>query len=330
MKQSILLVLGLYSYCLCAQPIITSAIIPEPGDSIHLIRCNETDPLDAMTGANQTWDFSGLTQQSVMGEYYYNFQIPNDTPHGDRYPTAFLAASTPDTQFVYYTLNGGTLELVGAVAEVPVFGTAFSDYSNNETETVFPMQLGTTWSDEFSGTNVVGGFSAPFSGTASGAADGYGTLILPTGAYNNVVRNRQERTYQLQGAPFMESSTLWIYSVPDTKLWLLSIEEIDGGDQLVYYNDSPQIINHAKEAKASGQIFIHPNPVQAGQSLTIGSETGKVTEVALTDFSGRKITTCKGLEINRFDLPTGLMPGIYYLSLKNHSGHFFEKIIVTE
>lgn len=208
MKRMILLLGGLYAYALCAQPTVTSLIIPKPGDSIHLIRCNETDPQDGLTGANQTWDFSGLTQQAVNGEYYYNWHDPQDTPHGDRYPDAFLAASTPDTQFVYYTFDGTTLELVGAVAEVPVFGTAFSDYENNETETVFPLELGSSWSDEFNGDNVAGGFSAPFNGTVSGEADGYGTLILPNGTYTNVVRDRQERTYQLQGSPIVESSTL--------------------------------------------------------------------------------------------------------------------------
>ncbi len=327
MKQPILLVLGLYAYCGHAQPTVTTAIIPTFGDSLHYVWAGAADPLDGLTGAGQTWDFSSLASNQQQPDYYFKFLDPANTPHADRYPNAELAATTPDDNYIYYALSNGTLELVGAVAEVPNFGTAFSDYDNNETETVFPMDFGNSHSDTFDGTNSVGAFSSDFNGTWSAQVDGYGTLVLPIGTFTNVLRTKEERTFNLTGVPG-ESSTLWRYSTPDRSLWLLSIEQFDNGSpDLVFYASSPQVVTSSREVGPAG-FSIFPNPVKAGQQVIFENGNGRTAEVVLSDFSG-KIFSEKMLNDGKFELSPDLPPGLYFLKIKNSEGGFFtEKIIV--
>lgn len=327
MKQSVLLLVGLYAYSLCAQPTISTDIIPAFGDSLHYVWANETDPLDNLTGANQTWDFSSLEANANNPDYYFKFIDPANTPHIDRYPNAELAAMTPGGEFVYYVLTNGTLELMGGVAEVPVFGTAFSDYDNHETEVVFPIQYGDSHTDIFDGNNEAGGFSAAFAGTWSAEVDGYGTLILPSGTFENVLRIKEERTYNITGAP-SEMSTLWRYASAEHSLWLLSIEEFsNGGDAQVFYADSPNIINSVNENRLPG-FSIFPNPVKAGQSINIKNIDEEIDAAFLVGFSGNLISR-NIIKYNRLHVPTDLLPGVYFLKIISKDGRFFsEKIIV--
>ncbi len=319
--------LGLYAYCGYAQPTVTSAIVPVFGDSLHYVWADSADPLDGQTGGNQTWDFSSLAPHPLHPDYYFKFMDPADTPHADRYPGAELAAVTPDGNFVFYVLTNGTLELMGATAEVPTLGTAFSDYDNNESEVVFPINFGDSHSDTFDGTNSLGAFSGDFDGTWSAQVDGYGTLVLPIGTFTNVLRTKEERTFNITGMPGL-SSTLWRYSTPDRSLWLLSFERFDDGspDQ-VFYASSPQVVTSSVEVRPAG-FAIYPNPVQAGRQVVFENLDGRFAEMVLSDFSG-KIIAGKTLYDGQITMSADLPPGFYFLKFKNAEGGVFtEKIIV--
>ena len=334
MKKSLLWICGcwLAFFSLSAQPTITDVIIPEAGDSIHLIRCAPADLQEEASGANQNWDFSGLSPSASDPEFYFKFLAPQNTPFGDRYPTADLAAINADSQFVFYTYDGQTLELIGAVAEVPNFGNAFADYTNAETEERFPVTYNDSGSDDFAGMNVTSVASANFSGSVSGVADAYGTLILPSGTFPNVLRVKDERTYQVAGAP-AEMSTLYRYMSLDYPLWLLSIETFtNGGDPIIFYQDSPNLLTSTTFLETLTPVEVFPNPLSSGQSLRVTCEDRVEQAFALYNATGQRISLTEPNRIAentyQVNLPAAIPAGIYFLEIPFKNGSHLEKIVL--
>ena len=315
-----------------AQPEVSNLIIPEFGDSIHLIKCMPADFQENAFGANQNWDFSGLTGEVAEPDYFFKFLDPQSTLHGDRYPDSELAAINADTQYVYYNMENGVLQLIGAVSEQPGFGTAFADYDNEETEEVFPIAFENTWSDNFDGLNVLGGFSAPFNGTVEGEVDGYGTLILPSGTFDNVLRIKEERTYTVSGsAP--TSSMMYRYVSADYNLWLLSMESFPSGPPLIYYRDTPIIISSNSDLDFSSQIQLMPNPVSVNDLLYIKMGGHTLQAIQVYDVNGRGTP----LEFNansnssvELKLPKNLSSGHYIIQGVLGDGIFSKKIIIVD
>ncbi len=253
---------------LFAQPTADQNIIPQFLDSLAMVQCQSADAQDALNGADQTWDFSGLSPDPIEPDYFFKFFDPQNTPHADRYPEAELAAINADSNFIYYRVENDAILLIGAVAEVPNFGTAFSDYEVPETEEVFPVEYLNSWADDFSGTNSAGPISSPFTGNVSGEVDGYGTLILPNGTFNQVLRVKEERSLRIMGAPEMQS-TLYRYVSQDYPLWLLSIEIFPTGPPIIFYQKDPLVISSLPVLVPAPQIHFSPNPISTGSQLTI-------------------------------------------------------------
>ncbi|MFK7770617.1 MAG: T9SS type A sorting domain-containing protein [Saprospiraceae bacterium] len=314
-----------------AQPSVDDIIIPNFQDSIHLIKCASTDFQASTTGENQTWDFSNLQPDATNPEYYFKFFDPQDAPHFDRYPQADIAAINADSQWVYYNYeNNNLMELIGAVFDDPNFGIAYGDYSNFETEEKFPIQYENGWTDAFDGTNVFGAFSTAFSGTVEGEVDGYGTLILPSGTFENVLRIKENRTYTIPGTPTM-TSTMYRYVSSDYNLWLLSMESFPTNPPLIYYQDNPEIISATNDIDYSFDLKIAPNPIQRGTDLQLQMSHHDFISIELFDLFGKRITTkrSEGSTAN-LTIPNSLHPGIYFIHGILIDGFFSKKIIVTD
>ncbi len=312
-----------------AQPVISDIIIPEFGDSIHLVNCVSADFQEDASGMNQSWDFSGLSADPSDPDYYFKFFSPGDTPFADRYPTASLAAINADSQYVYYILENGLLQLIGAVAEVPMLGYAYSDYSNPESEEFFPIEFNDTWSDTYDGDNVLGSFSNPFNGTVDRTVDAFGTLILPSGTFENVLRTKTERTFSTTGIE--NSSTLYTYTSEDYKLWLLSMEIFDDNTEIIFYQDNPQIImTSVRDYSLGDQITVFPNPVIAGEVFNVKHEALNVENLNLFNASGQQmnISLNTGAERTEVVFNERISPGLYYLKGFIGNEFFVKKIII--
>ncbi len=324
----LLLCLPLQSF---SQGSVSIAIIPAIGDSIHLVKCTVADFQEDASGPNQNWDFSGLSADPTNPDYFFKFLAPQQTPYPTQYPQAFLAAINPDSQYVYYQLDNGVLQLVGAVAEEPSLGTAFANYENAETEEVFPISYENTWSDNFDGNNVIDPFSVAFSGTVSGEVDAFGTLTLPSGTFTNVLRIKEERSYVISGtAP--TSSTMYRYVSADHHLWLLSMESFSSGPPLIYYQDMPSIVSTTQALDFSAEIQLHPNPISAGQVLQVQCESQALEALSLYSATGKRYaleTSFDGQSSFQLSMPQELSPGIYSLQGLMENGFFVKKIYVV-
>lgn len=139
--------------------------------------------LPSNTGANQVWDFSALTTNTVVD--VVTFTTVASTPNGASYSGATLADDDGLGAYTYYKSTATQYELVGV--DDPNLSL---NLSNTAIAAIWPVTMGYTNTDVFSGTaNSPAAGSGTAAGTITTVASGTGTLILPGGAsYTNVLQ----------------------------------------------------------------------------------------------------------------------------------------------
>ena len=140
------------------------------------------------TGANQVWNFSAYTSNTVVTVGTYT--TVSSTPNGTAYVTATLAESDGQGGYTYSKATATQYEIVG------VETSGFSlNFSNTAIAAIWPVSYGYTNTDTFSGTAASGTATGTSNGTINSAASGTGTLIIPGGAsFTNVLQVKANQT----------------------------------------------------------------------------------------------------------------------------------------
>ncbi|MBK8498683.1 MAG: T9SS type A sorting domain-containing protein [Flavobacteriales bacterium] len=329
MKRSLpLFVLGLSS-SLVAQPTITSLNMPLVGDVVSVALCSDAvdaNALNASAGAMQTWDFSGL---SVNANEQFNFVDPAGTLWANDYPGSDLCGISWDGSHSYYASSASALDTEGNAFIIP--GTPPEDTAkvilsaDMERMLELPYTYGASHSDAFSGLFSVLGFNATVDGTIDLEADGYGTLVLATGTYANVVRYHFNRVQNntILGQTTTSTKEQWGWVSADHRFWLLLMEinsTTGVTDEVVWFNTDPTLAGPSNVADAAAApIGIYPNPAEVGSAITlVGAQRAPGAQAVLFDASGRVARTFRpGI----MQLPTdGLQAGAYVLRLTAANG----------
>lgn len=128
-------------------------------------------------GADQTWDFSSATLQ--MNAASCAVTAPAGTPYAAQFPTANMVQAVTvgsSTTYSYFNLTSGQLDML---AENMSAGNG-TIYTTPKTPVIFPF----AYPDYFIDDYVKDGTSY----SVSRAVMGYGTVILPTGTYTDVIK----------------------------------------------------------------------------------------------------------------------------------------------
>lgn len=328
----ILACISLWGY---AQPTITQSNIPLIGDNVTIALCS--DPVnEGSSGANQTWDFSGLTENS-QGTFMY--VDPSTTPKADSFPDANLCGISWDGSYSYYKVSPSALEAVGYVTPVPPSDTAMIVFDGFEQIVQLPYTYNDDFLDNFDGTNYVPGVGAlDFDGTLDFEADGYGTLILPTGTYTNVVRyhfNRSQTNY-FNGFPAnTQTKEQWAWVSADYRFWLLLMEEsFDGFNttELVWYDKAPLSVITGVVSHEATDVSIYPNPTGKGEQVNISWASDEVATVSLFSLDGKLLQEKNiGLTngVNGFNLPN-LNSGVYLIKIQGLDKVYNQRISILD
>ncbi|NDC42735.1 MAG: hypothetical protein EBZ77_14505, partial [Chitinophagia bacterium] len=270
MKKALLLFLSVVAVAgsLLAQPTLTAATnSPVAGDVFFSHTCDTTGVRTGATGASVTWNFAGLSATGSIDTFGL---VPcSATPYCGMFPGSSLASpSGGGSDFTYFKSTSTTFEAMGNVSTMDT--TVFSD---PEVQTYFPM----TYNSGYYDTSLVIGTGYQYRFHDSFRCDGWGTLVLPTGTYNNVLRIRQTTTMLIDIFGFTTSSS-W-----DTYTWyrsgfhfpLLSVScDTTGPTQapanVAYYTNFTTAVPDASPRQTAMRIY--PNP--ASQTLTIEAATG--------------------------------------------------------
>lgn len=335
MKSIFTLLTILIAFSVNAQPNITVNNLPQWGDTTIISICSDTvNP--GSPGAMITWDMSHLTEDQ---QQYFLFYDPAMAPVHDSFPGADLAGESWEFSYSFYNTSATSLSVRGYTFPSST-DTIIEIYDDLQDIARFPLTYNSIFTDTFSGTSyipMVGPIA--FDGTLDFEADGYGTLILPNGTYNNVVRYHfiAQRTNYIGGFPSgTQTKEQWGWISEDHRFWLLLMEinTVSGfSNSLVWYDKDPyNNLSIGIESANSKDIGVYPNPLRSGEKLKIKWQGNEWAVVQIFDASGRIVRSeerMMNVGLNTVDTGTNVA-GVYFLRISSEAEVFTNRISIIE
>jgi hypothetical protein len=325
MKRKLTLAAGLALALVgTAQPTLTFATnAPVVGTQYTLHYDGEYVP-PGSAGASQTWDLTGLSTDSID---VLQLVAPASTTNGDQFPEATVAEiSSPVT--TYYKVSANGIYFAGSDD-----GTSIIANAPMPKYLAFPCTMGSSWSSPQAAQFSYDGNDVFRSGTASGAVDGYGTVIMPWGTVQNVLRIHQQNVLQDSLALFTMHYTYdsYLYYVPGQSFPLAELvtATLDMGF------GTPQVTQFCRwtEALSTGtpdrvgtgsDLSLYPNPAGGAVTIEMPATFEANADVRIVDATGRVICQDRVNALSGTVVGLDLMdirPGVYTVLLSDGAGH---------
>ena len=265
------------------EPILGNVNTKQLYDSVGLVPKN--------IGANQVWDFSAFTIKSSTETS--NYIAPTSAPNGASYTGVTFVESYGSANYFYMKVTATRYELVGV--QNPNFKLNLS--SNTATEFMWPITMGYSLSDAFSGTASANNMNGSVSGNASTLGSGTGTLILPGGmSYTGVLQVKMSLTAHasfLFGLQTVDLKVLQhIYYAANNKFPLLTVlyTDVTGA----YTSKSADIkVNSAivgiHDLNVDDTFTIFPNPAKNYFNVSLYNITNANCIVEIINTMGQTI-----------------------------------------
>jgi hypothetical protein len=296
---------------------------PIPGDVFTSYNADTTGVLNGTAGANQIWNYANLvinTTTTVM-----NYVDPSTTPYTSSFPTATVCY-TNSPLYSYMKANATEYSILG------ISSSSYTlIYSDPEILFNYPFSYGQSITDSLKGSYTVSGFSFYRSGTRTTTADGYGTLILPSGTYTNLLRVKVIQDYKdstsLGSVTYVyNTSYVWYDGVhKNASFRIYNTSNTNGGStSTARFVTISSVVSAISEINTMKDIIqIYPNP--AIDNITVNVPQNALLEI--TDIKGqliRSISNC-GDEtiIDLKDLPGG----VYFIKAITKKGIAVNKFV---
>lgn len=292
MKAKLLTALCAMALHTSAQPVILNGDkIPTPGMSVA-ISTGSGAAGTGSAGAAQTWDLSGVSFTQIGN---FITVSPASTPHAASFPSATYAYTFSNT-YSYFNASSTKMEVLGYTIVSPGSG---NDYTPNpRTVLKFPFNFGNSLTDDW---QKAGGSVNSVTLTY----DAYGTLIMPTKTYQNVVRVKED-----YGSGAVDYQ--WYILNP-----LMSVLVFDHNTSTFYYvGATATAVNAPASSRYKAEIY----PTPAKEKLTLALSDSPLQndlKLSIMNMSGQVISE---LDINSqvTDISTDELPsGIYVYQLKD-------------
>ena len=304
MKKLFLLPILLISSTLVrSQPVITNAEDFDIGTVLTFQKCNTTGVSAGNSGANQTWDFSMLPSlPDITTEWMLD---PSTTTNGNLFPTANLVVKVSNGQFTYVNKTINENNIIGFVDTTSTFPA--TQYPNPMLIAKRPLEYGIVVADTFtlSGSTALGIVTLD--------PDAYGTLILPNGTYNNVLRVKISQVHPW----FTYNVHVWFNGT--AKSALLKIDDQPNVEYLL----SETTVGVA-EIKKQEVFTFHPNPTR--NQLLFDSENRG--ELIIKNNKGQIVSKTL-IKDKRTNISTlNFIPGVYHLIFTTENSISTSKLII--
>ena len=289
MKKLFTLLMVTISIACYAQPTITSSVAGAIGDEFSYVNVNTTDFDPGAAGENVTWDFSGIsTSGTTVG---YTLVDPSTTGEAAEFPGANTASDDGSGGFGFFKITPSEYTVYGVYTPATTIS-----YSDPEEILVFPLTYGTSNSDDLY-AEFFSGYDMIRDGSNEMNADGYGTLILPSGTYTNVLRVKIEQDFsdEAVGIPFtfVYDYTLYYWYKAGVKGPLFQYFDLKtdiGGipsNSESYGINSDVEITGLQDNLLNNKLDIFPNP--AVDNIQISSADVNLLNAEIYDLKGSLI-----------------------------------------
>ena len=328
MKRFLLIsIIALFSGTTFGQITLTASTHgPVLGDSIFLKLADTTGIQAGPAGAAQTWDFSSLVLDSSTTVLLYD-DLANQTFAAD-FPNGDIALA--DLIGDFSILESNTNSLISHGINNATFGSAA--FTDPQILMNFPVSFGTpnVNNDAFEAAITVLGFPVTLTGTSTTEADGYGTLILPGGTFNNVLRVKitsSTTASTLLGALTSDREDYYWYDANNKNYLFTFSVKIENApilgttvNKAAGVLANPSLVGLKNLTKGIGTLSIFPNPVVDNLCLNLDiPQSGKYT-LSVFSADGRlllneaDVSMLSGNSKRNFDVST-LDGGIYFLNI---------------
>lgn len=303
-----LALITLVQFTTWAQPVATSANVTDFTGEFYFAEATNFSPGPA--GANQTWDFSNL-QLTLAG---IDTPVPvAQTPFAASFPTAnncykFSGIFPPD-RYYYQNVSATKYEIIG----LAITATTGDNYTPNpRTFAVFPYTYNTVYTDTYRTV------ADPTEVTFTATYDAYGTLVLPFGTYQNVIRQKVVKNGQ--------TNYNWFHVAPFFPILQTVLEQNSLG---LVKNLTPLGVT----GNEFGKMFaVYPNPTNGEINIETTGTVNNPVEIEIFDMLGKRIIYRKEENLSDDQIQLNLeshTAGIYLLKVTDVATHasYTQKII---
>jgi hypothetical protein len=321
-----LVLFGLSINLAMAQTTLTPANLEQLGDILIWEGIN-ADTIDVTaTGPGLTWNFANLAPSSPPYRQKAQMVTPSSTPYASSFPNANLTAEDTTGLYLYLKINSTEYSIQGMVAPTPGGPTTIS-YSDPQVLYTLPFGYTSSSSDIYSGTFTGGAITIYRTGSSTSTGDATGTLITPSGTFNNVLRTKRvevsKDSSNIFGNPVVNNTVITQYEWygPNNRAALFTyvITETNGG-AAVYsgqYLKSAAVGLAQQPSVAIGMSF-YPNPVSNSGEFDFSLSERSTVTISLFDIMGKEVKQLLNgtLESGKHSLKvstTELPSGIYYI-----------------
>ncbi len=249
--------------------------------------CSYSDPGES--GANITWDFTGLTEvKSFTG--YITASTDAD----------FVGATTQLEEFgnkFFYEVSEDGMWQTGYESKS---GKSKTIYTSPFQKIIFPLNYKDSYTSPFSGDYYVGeNISATIDGESEVTADAWGTIILPGNVtYNNTIRVKNiksyTKTYSQSTQDVKITTYRWYNSTHRYPLLTLIKTEVETNGKVSVGNQAAYNSNAIKSTESivelnNADVSIYPNPAANELYLDFVSDNATEAKIYITDITGKTV-----------------------------------------
>ena len=309
MKQIyLLLFLLLTGSTVLAQPVLTAADFSNFSMTGHSLT-DLTGITPGNAGANQTWDFSGISTASSTSSYLMTVPF-NTAPGFLNFPLANhcqkqLSTGSTFWFYMFAKLTSSGLEYLGATTEQGIVAFQFSNTS------YIPLPL--SYTDTYTDTYQITTQTNPV--LINHSYDAFGTLVTPYGTFTNV--GRQKAVYTTDNYTYYQ----WFQTNPIHTLFEI---RVDNTTNLVTSATIYDPVLAVNSYKSTATISVFPNPTRDIVNIQPPNNVS-IDKITITDLAG-KIVLTQTTNTNQVDV-AHLANGMYIIEAVSGEGKFTSKFI---
>ena len=289
------------------------------GDVYSTIPCSTVGITPGGTGAAQSWNYTTATSNTIAQVNY-----TASAYSGSAYPSANISVASATNNVSYYKSSTTDLKYYGGNLTVGGVNVSLT-YSLPAYYAIYPMAITNATTTNVSGSGIVFGFPATFSGQCSISADATGTITLPsTNTYSNVIRVITSQTITASASGNTANINIVNYDYYDptstykAALFTISTSTLSsmlGGTstQTFVTTIKDNVVGVKENSKNAIQLSVFPNPSTSFVNFTTSSTDA--VKVTIADITGR-IIAAENIEMGKAKMNTNnLNAGVYLYSV---------------
>ncbi len=284
-----------FGLALNAQTLTEANHSPLAGDLFTNVQCDSTGVTPGASGTGITWNFSSVIAHTAIVNNFTAAPTSTINP----YPVPGIAVASSINNISYYTSSPAFLKYWGGnIIAGPVGGNLI--FSMPAISAVYPMSINSTSSSVTGGTINVStplSLNGTFTGNSGVLADATGTIILPFGTFNNVIRVVTTQTIIFTTALANGTITQMNYDYYSTTvkpaLFTISTSTLNvptfgaPSTQTVVTRFVPSTVGINETGKLINDLQVYPNPSTTNVNFVTKHEEAK--SIMVYDVTGNLI-----------------------------------------